>query len=760
MLRSNFDMKIFTILPAAIALSVLLSSSSSTSYAALARLDDPFQVLPGQRLYLKGDSITKGYGFGNYTNPSPLRTVYGIANILLKGNLLYPPQMRSSSFIWEGLNADGTPKTVDSLAGEIQIYIRSGELRPGDWLIYEDAGGLNDFVHAAPYPNTNQIYRRYREALRDMVLEAQGTVDREHIRFMTMFDYKVPRWCAWDAPLDDAMHTGNDAIRDEAAALGVRVIDMNRIMDRAEEYIEARQWGRLVGPDGIHPNSYGNFVMTLAILESLGADIAQWKLDGLFPHFRHPETGGDVENIWGFKKDPDDAERMTILEDLRKLVVQETKPTEAVSANAVASSNGTPQFYPTAHSFRQMLRHGRLLDHPATQPIGTDKPASYEIAKIFQLDQETALLVTSLREQGGHDFEIGNDGFIFRKLSEIVPKAAFPINRLETNYTTRAGEPAVLAKYPVHGIIIPLGAKLENNTPHPAAGSGFLISTLLSFTPDRAEVTPNPDQFVELYQVRWDGKELKVEKDKLPEPYASSVINVGFNCLIKGEAVLCPVVSDQGIEVLLFEHKEGRWQPTRSGGNFATIKKTAKIGLANVGPGGKQFALVRGEMEPSLVQLTDGYMVHTRGPDTEPKGRFYWSQDGLRYYFKFDHWNHTVPQVLNQGLDGSLYLTTNTGPGRLRNPLYAYALRGLSLVDPIILHDEKQIRDVKGKEIPFCDHAMGENVFLNGRWRHLITYRVLDLRETNGEGAPPTPQTGLYLAEFEYDTVTHAPFRF
>lgn len=727
---------------------------------ALPTAEDSFQVLPGQRLLLKGDSITKGYGFGNYTNDSPLRTIYGIANILLQANLPHPAPMRALPFVWEGLNPDGTPKTVDSLAGEIQVNIRSGDLRPGDWLIYEDAGGLDNFVHPAPNPNTNHIYRRYREALRDMVLEAQGTIDRERIRFMTMFDYDptVP-WAAWDAPLDDGVRSGNDAIRDEAAALGVRVIDLNRIMDRAEEYIERQKWGRLVGRDGIHPNIYGNFVMALAILESLGADIARWKLDGLFPHFGHPATGGDVETVWGFSKDPTDAERIAILENLRNIVVQETKTPEKVPATA-AASDCRPQFYPTAHTFRRLARHGRILDRPVTQPVGTDKPASYEIGKIFQLDPDTALLVASLREQGGHDFEIGNDGFIFRKLSEIVPALAFPINRLETNYTTRAGQPAVLAKYPVNGIIIPLGTKLKDGTPHPAAGTGFLFSTLLSFMPDRSEVTPNPDQFLEFYQVRWDGKELKIERDALPEPYAAKLINVGFNCLLQEEAVLCPIVSDVGIEVLRFEHRAGRWQPTRSGGNFATIKKTARIGLEKVGPGGKPFALVKGEIEPSLVRLNDGYLVHTRGPDTDPKGRFYWSPDGLHYYFKSDHWNHTVPQALNQGLDGSLYLTTNTGPGWLRNPLYAFALRGLSLVDPIVIHDEKQIRDGKGKEVPFCDHGMGANIRLNGRWRHLITYRVLDLRETNGEGAPPTPQTGLYLAELEFDTVTHVPFQF
>ena len=57
-----------------------------------------------------------------------------------------------------------------------------------------------------------------------MVLQGEHAIDREHIRFMTMFDYQPKcRWCAWDAPLDDGVHTGNDAIRDEAEALRNRV---------------------------------------------------------------------------------------------------------------------------------------------------------------------------------------------------------------------------------------------------------------------------------------------------------------------------------------------------------------------------------------------------------------------------------------------------------------------------------------------------------------------------------------------------------
>jgi hypothetical protein len=46
----------------------------------------------------------------------------------------------------------------------------------------------------------------------------------------------------------------------------------------------------------------------------------------------------------------------------------------------------------------------------------------------------------------------------------------------------------------------------------------------------------------------------------------------------------------------------------------------------------------------------------------------------------------------------------------------------------------------------FMDHASGETVRLaDGRWHHLLSYRIMD-RGEHGGGAPP-PQTGLYLEE-------------
>jgi len=322
-------------------------------------------VLPGQRVLFNGDSITKGYGFGNYTDPSPLRTIYGIAGILAKENLRNAPVFFRPEQVWAGRDADGNPKTIDSLAGELQTWLRRGDARTGDWMVYEDAGQVNQIVSPGPSPHLTDMYGRYRRNLRGMIEEADRSLGRNHILLMTMFEYdpRIP-WCKWEVPLDDGKHSANDAIRDEASELGVRVIDMRRIMDRAHQYVQAKGWGRMVGPDGIHPNIYGNAVMAFAILGAMGADIGFWRVETLAPHFRSPEAGGDVKTIWGFTKNPTDVERIAILRDLQAIVAKEM-PVSMIE--------------PRTRAKGQFLHHGRLLDHPATQPAGTTRPVSYEI---------------------------------------------------------------------------------------------------------------------------------------------------------------------------------------------------------------------------------------------------------------------------------------------------------------------------------------------------------------------------------------------
>lgn len=748
--------------------STLLALCSLATPALAAERD--FEVLPGQRILLKGDSITRGYAFGNYTDPSPLRRIPDIGAMLLRDNLARPPAFLRLENYWEGIGEDGKAKTTDSLAAEIRMNIARGELRTGDWLIFEDAGPIDKAVHPAPWPWTKDIYQNYRKLLRDMVHAAENTVGRDHILFMTMFDYQ-PKCgqCGWDAPLDDGKHSGNDAIRDEARELGIRVIDMNAIMDAAHEYLTKRGWGRAVGPDGVHPNVYGNFVMTAAILRELGADVSKWKIGAIEPRLAPESAGGDIGEVWGFTRNPDTAERRQIARDLRDIVAGLPRAAEPTATRLGGVG------------IQRIVHHGRLLATAVRQPEGTSNTVIYELGKIFQLDRSHLLLVASMREQGGHDFCVGNDGFVFETLSDIAAEKAIPINRLDPHYKLAAsGAPAVQGRFPASGGFVPLGAKLADGKPHPGAGTGFLFSGALTFLPDRSNGHPQAtraDRTIEFIQLRWDGKALHRTGREFVDKFEG--IGVGrvplSNCLEQDKGFLCPFPADDGshIVVVRFDFDGKRWKTAGAGKPFGSAPEPAATGAA--------YVYRYRETEPSIQFVGGRYLLHTRGRD--PKGRVYSSADGLNYTLAFDHPNHTVPQVMNQGLDGSLYISTNTGPGYLRNPLLAFPVEGEppansgtpsgsggdrlrlarvppKLGAPLVIHDEKGLRDPKGKEVPFADHGVGGSFLVAGKWRHLFLYRVCDLRETNGEGLGPQPHTGLYLAEMEYSRVTSVPFRF
>jgi hypothetical protein len=102
-------------------------------------------------------------------------------------------------------------------------------------------------------------------------------------------------------------------------------------------------------------------------------------------------------------------------------------------------------------------------------------------------------------------------------------------------------------------------------------------------------------------------------------------------------------------------------------------------------------------------------------------------------------------------------------------------MEGASFGSPMIVHDQGGVRDDKGERIPFIDHGVGVNVFLESRWRHLLFYRVCDLKERTFYGfqkevskmvhgeknpIPKLATSGLYAVELLYDKTTVSPWTF
>jgi hypothetical protein len=407
---------------------------------------------------------------------------------------------------------------------------------------------------------------------------------------------------------------------------------------------------------------------------------------------------------------------------------------------------------------------GMVLQSPRTQPQGTTGSVAYELGCCCQLDDEHCVLLASMDEQGGGDLCVGNDAFVFRRVDEIRNAVAIPVNRGDRNYRLRRdGQPAYLAKFPAIGGFIPLGAKLANGASHPAAGRGFLMSTCIPFAANKGSAVSEPEAFFEFVEMAWDGQTLSFTDAR----YVRDLMGMPLNgdgpisqLLPRGSGLLAAFgVKGQGMCVVRFEFDGTRWEALEHGEPFITRPESTKPSQP-----GEPWVHEPGEIEPSMRKVGDHYFLYTRG--TDPVGRLYRSDDGLNYRLLQERPNLTVPQVLNVGLDGMLYVATNPGTGWLRNPLVAFELLGDGR--EITLHDQDGIRDDRGSSIPFVDHAIGANVRLDGRWRHLVFYRVCDLKERSlhqfqvdqglstlihGQGGPTKRRsfTGLYAVELEFD---------
>jgi hypothetical protein len=398
-----------------------------------------------------------------------------------------------------------------------------------------------------------------------------------------------------------------------------------------------------------------------------------------------------------------------------------------------------------------------LLHVPAKQPACSKLPTSYELGSCFQLDDTHCLLVSNLDEQGGPDLCVGNDAFVFERLSDIRPEKAIIINRAEPEYVGPGRTKAsFLAKYPVSGFFVPLGALLPDGRPHPGAGSGLLMSVCVAYAADRSDPTTagqtdanwkSWENLVEFIQIRWDGKKLTVgETRKVRELFGHPLLAKTFSRLSpldKGFVGPCEF-KDTGLRPVRFDWDGRAWGATRNGDSFTVTDH---------------------ELEASIEQQGDRYLISTRD-NKAPKVRIYASDDGMKFKLLFEAKCHYVPRCLNKGLDGSIYLATNPGPGFLRNPLSAYPLVGDSFGDPIVIHDQDGVRDDKGDKIPFADHGQGMNLKLEGRQQHLIFYRVCDLKERTLYGfqsglirqlqgdkgpIPKRATSGVYAAELVYD---------
>lgn len=441
-------------------------------------------------------------------------------------------------------------------------------------------------------------------------------------------------------------------------------------------------------------------------------------------------------------------------------------------ANAVPSPSQqpSPTLWPTPDfsvtpagtpGVKNIIRYGQILHKPVHRPHGVTGDISYELGLCAQLDDSHAIIIVNIDEQGGGDLCVGTDAFVFQKIEDIQPENAIPITRVDPNYVLKSGKQGYLAKFPGPVGFVPLGAKRADGTPHPAAGTGFFIgASVAKEGKQAAEGVPETPH--EIVQLRWDGEKLTVSPGVLFD-HLLGIELTGGSALSHptpvGDSMLMPAVVGDKICVFQFDYNGSEWAATKHGTPFHTAP-------GRPGEPGEEFKICSMEFEPSMQRHGDEFLLYTRGNDCI--GRLYRSHDGFEYELVSERDNLSVPQVLNQGLDGGYYVVSNPGPGMLRNPLQAWPWDGQKWGEPITIHDQDGIRTDDGDKIPFVDHCFGANLFLEGRWRHIVSFRVCDLKERTlhafmiaggedkrifGDEGPLDQKlstSGLYLAELVY----------
>lgn len=213
-------------------------------------------------VHLFGDSISRGYGLGIFADDPALSTsnpLYAFRSIANMANMVMADNGLPDVFTYRG-NLYGSSSFFSTIAS----LIANNTIKAGDVCVFEDAG------------DSNMLPDDYQAQFESFRLAASSTNDIS-IVMMSMFDYSpAPTNCQFDTVF--GTRTMNQAtLAASQTSLSVvgptSYIDMNAKMDY-ETTLGPYRMGAyaipMMHPDGIHPNVWGQALMTGEILKACG----------------------------------------------------------------------------------------------------------------------------------------------------------------------------------------------------------------------------------------------------------------------------------------------------------------------------------------------------------------------------------------------------------------------------------------------------------------------------------------------------------
>lgn len=215
-----------------------------------------------RRVHLYGDSIFKGWALRTFDPPTD-HPLFGFRSIASLANMVLAENGIADTFSYDGLGVNFGWDTNEAAAG-IRARLESGDIRPGDVIVFQDAG---------PHCQDPDAYQAQWETMRAAAVEKHDVL----AIMMTMFDYPpAPADNQYDRPF--GTRTMNEATvaaaKAEMAVVGRTIVsDMNGIMDyeiTSGPYRVDKYGVPMIHPDGIHPNVWGQARMTGVLLSLCG----------------------------------------------------------------------------------------------------------------------------------------------------------------------------------------------------------------------------------------------------------------------------------------------------------------------------------------------------------------------------------------------------------------------------------------------------------------------------------------------------------
>ncbi len=385
----------------------------------------------------------------------------------------------------------------------------------------------------------------------------------------------------------------------------------------------------------------------------------------------------------------------------------------------------------------------------------------YAAAKPIQVSATTAGLVCGLKQIGIPviDLNAGVDLILFDAMDRITEKNAIPLVRNHKETHPRNGAPLVMVKYPIACGFVPLGAKLDDGSPHPAAGTGFGLLVALGYPPDHSDLWAPARKDIhdvfQLQQYRYDGRTFTITKDQILDPNRVirgwHIDNVSLdNPLPDGKDFLLGLVGRDGVRyqkpgclMSRWQYAEGEWKPVQ----VSYVEGS------------------EGSFEPSAVRDKDGALLLSVRRGTE--FNVWRSADGAQSWKQVVHLDKmraSSPVTIHRTLGGLPFLCANphVGPykdglgrevsiGRWRESIALWPLADdrTGVEKPSFLFDFNRARfggSPNGSAI-WADHPVSGIVRLaDGRHRCILCLRVWSRDEVTNE-VIATPMSGTWVKE-------------